>query len=56
MSTSVKREATNKKEGMTLDELASFVQQAMKLDIPGDSTVKVVNGFRQQIQTLEVGS
>jgi hypothetical protein len=46
--------ARDKKQGMTLEELASFVQQALRMDVPGDTPVKVTNGFRQQIQKLEV--
>ncbi|WP_453974545.1 hypothetical protein [Brevibacterium pityocampae] len=37
---------------MTLDELAAFVQQAMRLDVPGDSPVVVNIGFRSQIQKI----
>lgn len=43
-----------KHEGMTLQELALFVQEAMRMDIEPNAKVKVTNGFRRQIQVLEV--
>lgn len=54
----MKRELTfeaDDKNGMTLDELASFVQAAMKDGVPGDARPKVVTtGFSARIRKLRV--
>lgn len=52
MGVQVAAGADDPKTGMTLDELAAFVQQAMRLDVPGDSPVVVNIGFRSQIQKI----
>lgn len=46
-------EATDPKAGMTLTELAAFVQTAMRDDAPGDVPVKVIVNFRGGIKKLE---
>lgn len=39
---SVSVEATDPKTGMTLDEMAAFVQDAMRADIDGATQIKVI--------------
>lgn len=46
--------ADDPKRGMTLDELARFVQQAMRDGIDGTATVKVVVTWRSGIKRIEV--
>lgn len=52
----VKHTATERKTGMTLDELGMFVQEAMRLGIAGAAPIKVRAGFAGQIRSLEVTS
>lgn len=47
------RNAANKKAGMTLRELEDFVANAKILNIPEDTSVKVLCGVKLQLQTLE---
>ena len=54
MSDRLVHSAEDDGEGMRLEEVAAFVQKAMRLDAPGDARVQVTNGFRQQIKKLEV--
>lgn len=44
--------AEDPKEGLTLDELALFVQQAMHLDLPGNTVIRVRIGWKQQVQKI----
>lgn len=46
--------ALNKKEGMNLAEMASFVQQCMREDAPGTAVLKVGVGWSRQIEGVEV--
>jgi len=55
-SITVSQDANDKKSGMTLDEIGTFLSQAIRLDIDGDTRVNVTAGFRSQIQKLEVKS
>lgn len=50
----VQAEALDRREGMTLDELGSFVQTAMRREVPGTARVRVRVGFRAQAQSVEV--
>lgn len=50
----VKAEAADPKHGMTLDELAAFVQKALREDVPGHTTVKIVATWRGTIKRTEV--
>jgi len=45
--------AADPKTGMTLDELAVFVQEAMRAGIAGDTPVKAVVSMRGGIKKLE---
>ena len=45
--------ADDPKQGMTLDEMAAFVQQAMRAEIPGDTVVKAQVTMRGTIKRLE---
>lgn len=46
--------ATDQKGGLTLSELAAFVQAALKADIPYESVVRVRIGWSQQVQQITV--
>lgn len=48
--------AADKKAGMTLDEVARFVQAAMRQGMPGSAKVSCLVGFRAQVQELQVES
>lgn len=50
----VKAEAADLKRGMTLDELAAFVQAAMRSEIPGTATVRMTSTWRSSIKRIEV--
>lgn len=50
----VRRDAADPKHGMTLDELAGFVQQAMRSGVPGATTVRIVSTWRSSIKRAEV--
>ena len=52
---SVSVEAIDPKAGMTLDEMAGLVQDAMRADIDGATPVKVTVGFRSQIRVATIG-
>jgi hypothetical protein len=51
---SVAAKADDKKAGMTIKEVGAFVQECMRQDIADDVPVRVVAGFRSQIQSLSV--
>lgn len=50
----VKAEAADAKHGMTLDELAAFVQEAMRAEIPGTTVVRATATWRASIRRAEV--
>ncbi|WP_187438189.1 hypothetical protein [Actinomadura decatromicini] len=50
----VKAEAADTKHGMTLDELAAFVQEAMRAEIPGTTVVRATATWRSSIKRIEV--
>jgi len=50
---SVQADATDPKQGLTLDDLALFVEEARE-SIPGDAIVKVRVNMRGGIKRLEV--
>lgn len=52
----VKAAASDLKHGMTLDELAAFVQQAHRDEVPGTAIVKVTATIRGSIKRAEVKS
>lgn len=45
--------AEDEKQGMTLDELAAFVQEAMRAEVPGAARVHVRVNMRGGIKKLE---
>ena len=47
-------EANNPKAGMTLDEMAGLIQDAMRADIDGSTPIKVTVGFRSQVRTAKI--
>ena len=49
---SVTNVAVDKKTGMTLGDLATFVQDCMRRDMPSDAIIKAVVGWRSQITTI----
>lgn len=53
MTTTKTGEASDKR-GMTLDELASWVQEAMRLGIPGDARPTAVVKIGGKIKRIEV--
>jgi hypothetical protein len=47
--------AVDQKEGMTLDEVAKWVQRCLRENVPGDTHVRSMTGIRkQQLQTIQV--
>ena len=52
--TRMELDAVDPKQGMTLEELADFVQTAYRLDMDPKALVHVKIGFRSQIQSLKV--
>ncbi|WP_165975225.1 hypothetical protein [Actinomadura rubrisoli] len=50
----VKHDAADPKHGMTLDELAAFIQEAMRAEIPGDTIVHSTATWRSSIKRIEV--
>jgi hypothetical protein len=46
------RMAEDPKEGMTLDELAAFVQLALRMELPGNTRIKAKLGWKQQLQAV----
>ncbi|CEG88982.1 Protein of unknown function [Propionibacterium freudenreichii] len=51
---SVSVEAIDPKAGMTLDEMAGLVQDAMRADIDGATPVKVTVGFHSQVRAATI--
>lgn len=47
--------ANDTKHGMTLDELAAFVQGAMRQEIPGDTIVRIETTWRSSIKRATAG-
>ncbi|MEU8040897.1 hypothetical protein [Streptosporangium sp. NPDC049078] len=45
--------AEDGKQGMTLDELAAFVQEAMRAGVPGESRIRARVNFTAGIKRLE---
>lgn len=54
MTVTITTDANDTKAGMTLDELATFVQDAMRAGVEGCDLVRVRTGFRAQITQLQV--
>ena len=50
----VEQHARDEQAGMTLDELCTFVQAAMRRDIPGTAVVNVGLAWNQPIQRIGV--
>lgn len=50
---SVHADAADPRAGMTLDELAAFVQEALRQDIPGSTVVRQRVTWRGTIRSLE---
>lgn len=50
----VTSEAADQKAGMTLDELAAFVQEAMRAGFDGSEPIRVRTGYSGQIRRLQV--
>ncbi|MBD8019372.1 hypothetical protein [Brevibacterium gallinarum] len=46
-------DAVDKREGMTLEELAAFVAEAYALQLPDGTRIRVEAGFRQQIKQIK---
>ena len=53
-SAKVQHAAADRRAGMTLDELAAFVQAAMRAEIPGTAHVAVDLTWRNTIRRLEI--
>lgn len=53
-TTTVTADAANPKGGMTLDELAAFVQEAMRAGFDGSTGIRVRTGYVGQIRHLQV--
>lgn len=53
--TIVKR-AEDKRDGMTLGDLATFCEQAAAAGVDPDTFIKVTVGFRQQLQAVEIST
>ncbi|ARO11702.1 hypothetical protein BMR99_03430 [Propionibacterium freudenreichii] len=51
---SVQWVAADPRTGMTLDEMAALVQDAMRADIDGATPIKVTVGFRSQVRTAKI--
>lgn len=54
--TTVRADAADRKAGMTLDEVDSFVQACRLAGMTGSEQPKVGTGWRQQIQNLTATS
>jgi hypothetical protein len=54
VSRTIRRDALDKKAGMNLAEMAAFVQDAMRLDVPGNVVPKPRMGWKGQIEGLMV--
>lgn len=46
--------ATDPKTGMTLDEMAALVQDAMRADIDGATPIKATVGFHSQVRIAKI--
>ncbi|WP_197042473.1 hypothetical protein [Microbispora rosea] len=53
ISNRIEATAADEKTGMTLDELAAFVQEAMRAGVPGDTVVRARVNMRAGIKRLE---
>lgn len=53
-STTIKRTADDKREGLTLDELSSWLTETANAGITPDTSVRVTNGVKGQIKSIEV--
>ncbi|WP_260290921.1 hypothetical protein [Propionibacterium freudenreichii] len=51
---SVSVEAIDPKTGMTLDEMAGLVQDAMRADIDGSTPIKITVGFHSQVRAATI--
>jgi hypothetical protein len=49
----VQAEAADPKLGMTLDELAAYVQEALRAEVPGDARIHVRVNFKGGIRRVE---
>lgn len=54
-TTNIQVVAKDTKHGMTLDELAAFVQGAFRPEIPGDAVVRIETTWRSSIKRASVG-
>lgn len=53
VTTSAAADADDQKLGMTLDELAKFVQHALRQEIPGDTRLHVRANLRGGLKRIE---
>ncbi|MFI7468173.1 hypothetical protein [Nonomuraea sp. NPDC049646] len=53
VTTSAVAHAGDEKQGMTLDELAVFVERALRYDVPGDTVLRVRVNLRGGIKRIE---
>ena len=51
---SIRQDAADPKRGMTLDEVAAFVQEAMRQEIPGETIIRQTTTWKQSIKRLEI--
>jgi hypothetical protein len=49
----VQADAVDPKTGMTLDELATYVQEALRADVPGEARIQARVNMRGGIKRLE---
>ena len=49
----VQADAADPKTGMTLDELATYVQEALRAEVPGDARIHVRVNMRGGIKRVE---
>lgn len=54
ITANVERHSRDRKRGFTLDEMEAFVQEARRLNIPGDAFVKTWATWRQSSYKLYV--
>lgn len=50
----VKAQAADAKQGMTLDELGAFIQQAMREGLDGRTVVRIDSTWRSSIKRAQV--
>jgi hypothetical protein len=50
----IKHEAADRKAGMTLAEVAAFVQEAVREEIPGDTIVGMEATWKSSIKRLKI--